>query len=663
MGQPAFPLAPGAGRAPRPGFAPNRPGGQDDSSGPGRRWVRILAWFLGIYGILHLAFTFTQPFRGEIAPSLLGSLLNVPGGAAAAALGLLVAIITPRLRLRLTWLFIGLGYLAYTGGGLLWAWNELSPGQPAIPLLADLFYVTMYALVAIGLLFYPSVRLDATGRLKMLLDILAITTAATFYSWVFIMSPIVDSGNWSKRLIELVYPLLDLALFTCFLKAYFTLPHGANRRPLLLLGAGIVLYLLGDNSFATLRANSLYYSGHPLDGVWLAGCLTTAAAAMAEVTGMPGKAAPNGEKSLRPSLARGSQVLLPYFAVLAGLVLLAMELLQPRPSPHRWELLLGSGNVLVIVMARQLLTIRENSRLNAQLLSSSKDLERRVSERTEELARKVQEVTALNRQVQTANAELMQIDRLKSEFISNVSHELRTPLTSILGYSELLLEMHAKQVPQQQRIDQLNVIHKNGERLLSLVNDLLDVSRMEAGRFSISPEPMDAAPLFAQLTEESRLVAEQKGLTLIAELPRRLPLLHADGPRLAQVFNNLLSNAIKFTPAKGTVRVGAWAIRSDGSGTIVQSGQVRYHLTGIPSGEWLVVGVQDSGIGISPPDQIRLFTRFYRAPGAQRAAVQGTGIGLYLARTVVEAHGGRIGVQSSPSRGSFFWFAIPALED
>ena len=256
----------------------------------------------------------------------------------------------------------------------------------------------------------------------------------------------------------------------------------------------------------------------------------------------------------------------------------------------------------------------------------------------------------LYQELQRVNDELRQMDRMKSEFVSNVSHELRTPLTTILGYTELL--QNAPGMGQSAlEVEGLRTVYSNGQRLLRLVNDLLDVSRLESGKFAISPAHLEPAPLLRQLVEEVRLMADKKGLTLAADLPDDLPRLTADGPRVAQVLNNLLSNAIKFTPAGGTVQVrGCESEQPDGAGPTI---------AGLPDGKWLVVSVADTGIGIPPEELPSLFSRFHRTVEAQHRAIRGTGIGLYVAKAIIEAHGGHIGVESQVGRGSTFWFALP----
>jgi signal transduction histidine kinase len=253
--------------------------------------------------------------------------------------------------------------------------------------------------------------------------------------------------------------------------------------------------------------------------------------------------------------------------------------------------------------------------------------EQRLQE--EELRRKNYELEQQNLAIQEAN-------RLKTEFVSMVSHELRTPLTSIQGYAELLLE---DQQITEERHETLTIIKKNSDRLLGLVNDLLDLSRMEAGKLDLHRVSLDLAHLIPQVTGSLRPLIEAKRQRLQLDLGEALPPVWGDQDRVTQILTNLISNAHKYTLEEGNIMVAA---RQD-------NGFVR-------------VDVSDTGIGLSPEDQTRLFTKFFRAHDRSPQAARGTGLGLVICRLLVELHGGRITVSSAPGHGSTFSFYLPALE-
>ena len=253
--------------------------------------------------------------------------------------------------------------------------------------------------------------------------------------------------------------------------------------------------------------------------------------------------------------------------------------------------------------------------------------ERRLQE--EELRRK-------NYQLEQQNRAIEEADRLKSEFVSMVSHELRTPLTSIQGYAELLLE--DDRIAEEQR-EGLTLVKKNSDRLLGLINDLLDLSRMEAGRVDLHRTSLDLARLILEVAGSLRPLIEAKRQRLRFDFGDALPAVWADADRVTQILTNLISNAHKYTLADGSITVAAR--RDDG---------------------FVRVDVSDTGIGLSPEDQAQLFTRFFRAQDRLPQAGRGTGLGLVITRLLVELHGGQITVSSAPGQGSTFTFSLPALE-
>jgi PAS domain S-box-containing protein len=229
--------------------------------------------------------------------------------------------------------------------------------------------------------------------------------------------------------------------------------------------------------------------------------------------------------------------------------------------------------------------------------------------------------------------ERMLLDRMKDEFVGMVSHELRTPLTAIKGFIELVLDGDAGSVPDTQR-EFLEVAARNADRLESLINDILDVSRIESQRLEMRAEPTDLAAVLEDVVSTFRVMAHNKGLTLRQEVSS-LPKVLGDASRLVQVFSNLVSNAIKYTP-KG--EVGVKAAATDGG---------------------VEVRVQDSGIGLSKEELGQLFTKFFRGRNPVVAESGGTGLGLVIAKAIVEKHQGTIGVESREGEGTCFRVVLP----
>ncbi len=231
--------------------------------------------------------------------------------------------------------------------------------------------------------------------------------------------------------------------------------------------------------------------------------------------------------------------------------------------------------------------------------------------------------------------ELAELDRLKSEFVNTVSHELRTPLTSIMGYLSLVLAGTAGPLQEQQR-EFLEVVSRNTNRLANLINDLLDIQRIESGRIPVQLTPTSLASVVTQVAETFRVQAEQKGLSFTVNVPDDVPPIRADQDRLTQIIANLVSNAVKYTREGGvTISVSAADDRVE-------------------------IEVTDTGIGISPADQKRIFEKFYRAEHPYVREVGGTGLGLPIVRTMVEEHGGELRLESQPGRGSRFIVSFPA---
>jgi two-component system phosphate regulon sensor histidine kinase PhoR len=229
------------------------------------------------------------------------------------------------------------------------------------------------------------------------------------------------------------------------------------------------------------------------------------------------------------------------------------------------------------------------------------------------------------------NEQLVEIDTLKDEFVSSVSHELRTPLTSISGYVELLLEDEANE----ERRGYLSIVDRNAQRLLGLVSDLLFTARLQDGRLELERTEVDLGRLVADAIQSARPRAESARIELVVDAVPVPPVL-GEAVRLAQLLDNLVSNAVKFTPSGGRVTV---RLASDGA-------QVR-------------IEVSDTGIGIPDVEREKLFERFFRSQTALERQIQGTGLGLYISKAIVEAHGGRIGVQSVVGEGTTFVVELP----
>jgi len=271
----------------------------------------------------------------------------------------------------------------------------------------------------------------------------------------------------------------------------------------------------------------------------------------------------------------------------------------------------------------------EFNRMTEQLRESYAGLEQKVRDRTRELAGALNQLEDKRRELETAS-------RHKSEFLANMSHELRTPLNAIIGYSEMLQE-EAEDLGEQTFLPDLQRINAAGKHLLGLINDILDLSKIEAGRMELD---LSEVSIPQALRAGLSMIAERAnrdGVTLGLSVEPEDVVILADERKVRQVVFNLLSNAIKFTPRGGRVDVSARL--SDG---VVQ------------------VSVTDTGSGVAQEDQELIFEEFQQARGADAGKRQeGTGLGLSLSRRFIELHGGRLWVHSEPGVGSTFSFTLP----
>ena len=291
----------------------------------------------------------------------------------------------------------------------------------------------------------------------------------------------------------------------------------------------------------------------------------------------------------------------------------------------------------------------EKAQLYEAVRQHAAELEVRVEERTREL--------------ETANQQLQDASRHKSEFLANMSHELRTPLNSIIGFSELLLGQGVGPLIERQARF-MGHIHQGGKHLLQLINDILDLSKVEAGKFVLQPEPLRVAATLEDILVIARGLASKKAQTVEGQIEPDLPVLRADPVRFKQILFNLLSNAVKFTPEKGTIRVTAKQVqRPEGTGAEGQGGRGEPVplLPGSPAPlQFLEIAVTDTGVGIKREDLPRLFQEFVQLETTQAQRHEGTGLGLALSRRLVELHGGRIWAASDgEGRGSTFTVLLP----
>jgi signal transduction histidine kinase len=308
-------------------------------------------------------------------------------------------------------------------------------------------------------------------------------------------------------------------------------------------------------------------------------------------------------------------------------------------SPLNSPVLGKDGNIVYIIHRVEDVTEfvrlkKRGERLEAEVFQRAQE----IQETNKQLLDRTIELQVANGELARLNERLKELDQVKTQFFASVSHELRTPLNAILGFTGTMLMRLPGPLTDKQE-SQLQIVENSGRHLLSLINDLLDLARIEAGKIKLEMETVSAQGAVADVAASLQYLVVKKGLQLATQVPPREILLQSDRRALHQILLNLASNGIKFTK-HGTV-------------TITLSEQ-------LDGGEARVAfAVQDTGPGISPADQAKLFEAFRRLKTGDGEQVEGTGLGLHLSRKLAELLGGEITLQSAPGQGSCFTLLLP----
>ena len=529
----------------------------------------------------------------------------VLAGAAASALSTWLAsrrcALDPRTRSAWRWVAAGSACLTAAYGFSLG--YQLSRGAVPFPSIVDVCFLSFYPLFLVGILRFPTRAASRHERIRLGLDAATIALAGASIVWYLVLGPTVAAGgsNLLIRIVSGAYPTGDLLQIFALARLLTRVTVPTLRIPLRLLGLALVGGVAGDTIFGWLQF-------HPnATGLSLARVILVLATALALLAAAnQRRLVASAEDTADRDIQRPRRTTwLPYLAPVVVLGLLVRSQFGDSMF-SRLGLTVAAAAVMLLVALRQLAVQR-------QLIVAN----RVTDEQAEELRQVVVELKAAQ--------------QIKDDFISLVSHELRTPLTSIRGYTELLLEEKLAE----EQLGFLNAIDRNCGRLLSVVEDLLLVAQLQAGRFElvvgdfVLNDVVDFAAEAAQPLAASRHI----GLKIAAEPGLAMS---GDAPRLGQVLDNLISNALKYTPDGGNVS-----------------------LTATLSGVNAVIEVADSGIGIPEAEQEQIFNRFFRTSNAQLAGIPGTGLGLVVTRGIIEAHGGTLGFESTEDVGTTFRIVLP----
>ena len=522
----------------------------------------------------------------------------------ASSLAIVLGVRLHRPNFPLPWLLFAAGNLLFAIADIIF--NHLV--NPPTPSVADWFYLAGYPLVAAGLVLLV-IHAGGHHRIPAIGEAMIVTFAFALFQWVWVVDKIIDgSGSAAHRAIDAAYPSMDVILLAGLAGFFVT---AAWRTPaFLLLVTSVVALLVSDEVYGV--SSSSYRSGDWTDLGWLLSYLLWAAAAL-----HPSMVELSQPRRRRSSLrVHNVRVALLTAALLSAPFVLLVQFLRGA-ALNIPAVVLAATAISVLVVLRLYGILRALERLRTRERSARADAEQ------------AQMLLALQ------NDQLVEADKLKDEFVALISHDLRTPLTSIIGYVELALEDSDTALDEERRA-YLEIVSRSSERLLRLVDDLLFVARLQAGRLVLGRVELDLCVIAEQSTQEARPRAESKEITL--EFSGGSPVaINGDKGRIFQLLDNLISNAIKFTPAGGRIDVRA-----------------------VVEGTDAVLEVSDTGIGLGPGEAQLVFDRFFRSSRAVAQQVPGTGLGLFIARAIVEAHDGTIAVASRDNGGTTFRVELPA---
>jgi signal transduction histidine kinase len=495
-------------------------------------------------------------------------------------------------RLRRFWRLITAAMAAELIADAVLSGYDLAYNQPPFPTPADAFFLAYFVLLLVALWSIPVARMTLAARARMSIDGWTIVLGGGAVVWYFVLGPTVLStgDDLLGKTVSMAYPLFDLVLLGGVAVVLLRQSPAALRLPLLWIAAAMLLTVAADTAYGYGVLHNTYTAGDPVDTLYVLGYC---ALAMSALTQRPVRAQDPGASVEESAQHYRLAPWLPYAGGSVGFMVLLGATLGHDFFPDV-SLVLIVIALAALVAARQTLARGELNRVQAELRKS---------------------------------------ERVKDEFLSIAGHELRTPLTSIRGSLGLLAGGLVGELPAE-AADMVALAVENTDRLVRLVNDILDIERMDAGHLPLERAPVGVGELVRQSAQAVQVTAEDAGVQLRVDV-EDLEIC-ADGDRVVQTLVNLLGNAIKFSPPGSAVTV-----------------------TVAPGEGCARFSVSDSGRGI-PADQLdSIFERFNQVDASDTREKGGSGLGLAIARGIVESHGGHLWAESAPGEGSSFRFTLP----
>lgn len=502
-----------------------------------------------------------------------------------ATLGMVVGIVVNKPEPRGPWVLLTLGVAVWVPGTLVWDFFEYVRRQPVpVPSAADAFFLLQYPLQAVALLWLLRSRGRTEPNRAAGIDSAILVLGVAVVMWVFVVAPSLNNPPVSAHgdVVVIAYPLADILLFSV-LARFLLDSSGPKPAAFHLIVGGLAALFLTDVAWASTLLTDSFVTGSPIYLGWMVFLIALATAMlhpdMTRVAGT-GRAAPR-------TLSRVRLAFLTCAALATPLLLIFSDRAQEQAR------VLGAATALLFALVM------------TRMYGLMVDI-----------------------------AQYRRVERLKDEFVSVVSHELRTPLTSIRGSLGLLAGGALGPMPEKaQRM--LQIASTNADRLVRLINDILDIERVESNQVPLRPQTCDAADLVARAVDEMSSMAASAQVSVTCDIPPGVQLW-ADPDRILQTVTNLLSNAVKFSPAGSTV-----------------------HVRVEPSETEVVVCVQDQGRGIPGDNLESIFDRFAQVDASDSREKGGSGLGLAICRSIVSQHGGRIWAESRVDQGSTFRFTLP----